>query len=102
MEIKPILEKTFNQMLDNFSSITFFKYARKNGLPEYYAQNSGGVINYLHGVAKKTGPRKWVKRDSINFNQEPLNSEFQIQQAIQLLKSKGYRVFKTKTELVEL
>lgn len=95
-----ILLKTLNEMNFTFSSNEFAKKARKNGLTKQEVDN-GAVASFLHRNALNAGSKRmWRKAALI----PPTNDSKvdKINEAINLLKSKGYKIMKPVSEWIEL
>lgn len=94
-----ILNKTLSEMNFTFSSNEFSKKAQKNGLPQLEVYN--GVIAYfLHrNAVQLSTKRMWRKKNVVSSDKQKAD---EIMIAIDLLKSKGYKISKPVTELVEL
>lgn len=89
-----ILKKTFGEMKSVFSSNEFSKKAKKNGLSEKEIAN-GAIALFLHRNAIQMESRRmWKKHNGVNLND--------LSDAIQLLKSHGYKVMKPVNDWVEV
>jgi len=101
MEKMEILEKVMEKMPTHFSSNEFVKKAVKLGLANVYRTN-GTIIRFLHKNAIQTTSRKmWMKRDDPK-EQSRISFDDEILRAIDLLKSKGYKIMKPVSEWQEL
>lgn len=89
------LEKTLSQMGNYFSSNEFSEQARDNGVSERQIKN-GAIATFLHENAVQCETRRMWRKKTIN------KSEYRITEAIELLKSHGYKVLKPVSEWVEL
>lgn len=89
-----ILKKTLAEMKSVFSSNEFSKKAKKNGLSEKEIAN-GVIALFLHQNAIQMDSRRmWKKYNGVNLND--------LSDAIQLLKSHGYKVMKPVNDWVEV
>jgi hypothetical protein len=97
-----VLEKTFKQMPQVFTSNQFNKQAVKNGYPAALLKHSG-LHPFLHKYAKNstTFSKTWTKNKTevICSNESTSMTEMQM---IQYLKSKGYKILKPVNEWQEL
>lgn len=102
-ETRQILEKTFEQMSNEFTSHEFSRRARMNGITNerFYAQ--GCAANYLHTKALQTvSNRSWVKKQTANVHNAENTNERKIFDAIALLKAHGYKIMQKETKYVEI
>jgi len=89
-----ILKKTLAEMKSVFSSNEFSKKAKKNGLSAKEI-NNGVIALFLHQNAIQMESRRmWKKYNGVNLND--------LSDAIQLLKSHGYKVMKPVNDWVEV
>lgn len=96
-KIDSILHQTLYQMPDRFTSYQYGKKLRKNGLCTV-KENVRQDRFLIHHCAHPT-PKTWVKRETGAYMEAYGMNE---DNAIKLLKGKGYRVFKPVTEWKEL
>jgi hypothetical protein len=90
---KEILIATFAQMPDFFTSREFTTKLRENKYAEQLIKN--GCSYFLHQNAiQQEGSRRMWKKNGVRIDK--------IQEAIDLLKSQGYKVMKQITEYREL
>jgi uncharacterized protein (DUF2252 family) len=90
-----ILKEVLAKMPKGFSTNQFNLVARKRGLADYQIENFSR--NFLHENCTLVSGRTWLKKD-----QNKTVVETDIQQAINLLKSKGYKVMKPTTNYEEV
>ena len=95
--IDKILEKTFQQMPNIFTSNQFALRLKVNGAPQDVVTN-GMMLVYLRRYADKFGnsphrTRTWIKRNPM-VHQQAINFELNDEMCIQHLKNKGYRILK--------
>ncbi len=89
-----IMKKTLGEMKSVFSSNEFSKKAKKNGLSAKEISN-GVIALFLHQNAIQMDSRRmWKKDNNVQSNN--------LLEAIQLLKSHGYKVMKPVNEWVEV
>jgi hypothetical protein len=108
--IRQILEKTITEMPNTFTSNEFGKQATLNGYPNKRSQNkhfSKFLIKYAEneGFRSKTWHKKVRKKyfDDKPIIREKIVSTFDnVEEAIKLLKSKGYKIMKPINEWVEI
>jgi hypothetical protein len=98
MTNEQILEVTFAQMPNEFTSNEFTNKLRKNRYDNRWIANHDNV-KYLQQHAIQLSLRRWKKLDvridtSVNINK--------IQEAIDLIKSQGFRVMKKVTDWQEI
>ena len=94
-----ILNKTLSEMNFTFSSNEFSKKDQKNGLSQMEVDN-GIIAFFLHRNAVQLGTtRMWRKKNVVSSDKQKSD---EITIAIDLLKSKGYKISKPVTEWVEL
>ena len=94
-----ILNKTLSEMNFTFSSNEFSKKAQKNGLSQMEVDN-GVIALFLHRNALQLGTKRmWIKKNVVSSDKQKSD---EITIAIDLLKSKGYKISKPVTEWVEL
>jgi len=94
-----ILQKTLDEMEFSFSSNQFSKKARKNGLSKQEISN-GIIAIFLHRNAIQGNTRRmWRKSNTLD---SPKKIEDKIAEAIDLLKSSGYKILKPINEWIEL
>jgi hypothetical protein len=99
MNTQQILETTFEQMPNHFTSREFAKRARINGLVEdkFFAQGNAG--NFLHARAFQTTSNRCWSKSKIETQSEV---QIKIEQAIALLKFHGYKIMKQETQYTEV
>ena len=93
-----ILEATFDQMPNEFTSNEFTKKLRKNKYDNKWIINHDNT-RYLHTHALQLSHRRWKKvgvRTDIGVGIDT------IQEAIDLLKAQGYKVMKQVSEYREI
>jgi hypothetical protein len=94
-----ILKKTLSEMSSTFSSNEFSKQAQKNGLSKREI-NNGVIASFLHRNAVQLETRRmWRKKDGLSSEKEKSDK---IKEAIDLLKSNGYKVLKPVIDWVEI
>ena len=94
-----IFEKTLSEMNFTFSSNEFSKRARKNGLSKQEISN-GAIALFLHRNAVQKGSRRmWVKHNGHNSDKQKHDN---VLDAINLLKSLGFKVLKRVTDWIEV
>ena len=100
-----ILEKTFKQMPSIFTSNAFNQQAVKNGYPKRLLKNNG-LAWFLHKHADndKVRTKTWIKRTNKvnNDNREESYYFSNLQEIIDFVKSKGYKVMKPVSEWIEV
>jgi len=90
---KQIIQATFAQMPDTFTSSEFAHELRKNNYDNKLILNGSGA-QYLHKHAVQNGScRRW-KKLGVRIDT--------IQEAIDLLKAQGYKVMKQVSEYREI
>lgn len=95
------LIRTLEQMDVVFSSNEFAKQAKKNGLTQREIE-MGCIRKFLIQHAyRKDSKRMWEKRYRLHV-QPTISDAITENDAIELLKSKGYRVMKPVSEWVEI
>jgi uncharacterized protein YnzC (UPF0291/DUF896 family) len=95
------LIKTLEQMDVVFSSNEFAKQAKKNGLTQREIE-MGSVRNFLIQHAhRKDSKRMWEKKFR-SYVQPIISDAITESDAIELLKSKGYKVMKPVSEWIEI
>jgi len=94
-----ILKKTLSEMNFTFSSNEFSKQAKKNGLSQQEI-NNGAIALFLHrnSVQGET-KRMWRKGNSITSHNPKTDK---ITEAINLLKSHGYKILKPVSDWIGL
>jgi hypothetical protein len=90
---KQIMQITFAQMPNSFTSREFAQELRKNNLDNSLIVQGYGA-QYLHKHAVQDGSRRRWKKLGVDIDS--------IQEAIELLKSQGYKVMQPVTEYREL
>jgi hypothetical protein len=98
MTNEQILEAAFAQMPNEFTSNEFTNKLRKNKYDNRWIANHDNV-KYLQQHAIQLSLRRWKKlnvRIDTNVNLD------KIQEAIELLKSQGYKVMKQVSEYKEI
>jgi hypothetical protein len=93
-----ILEATFAQMPNEFTSNEFTKKLRKNRYDNKWIINHDNT-RYLHTHALQLSHRRWKKLDVRIDTNVTIDT---IQEAIELLKSQGYKVMKQVSEYREV
>ena len=99
-----ILENTLNRMPISFSSNEFTKMAKKSGISQREIDR-GIIANYLKLNANRheDSRRMYTKKQkAVDIFQEFHSQSTEIQRAIDLLKSKGYKIMKPVKEYVEV
>ena len=93
-----ILEETMSQMPSSFTSNEFNKMAVKNGYPRRLLKNKG-LASFIKTYAENaySGSKTWIKKKH-NKLEIIIPSE---EDAISLLKSKGYKIMKPMYEWIE-
>jgi hypothetical protein len=118
---EPLFEAAFNSMNpDYFSSFEFGKKLHSLGVNKRVTANGSVIRDYLQTVAIRITNRTWRKKisktqltieDAINKQSAGVeientvsedNLDVKIQNAINLLKSNGYRVFKETKHIEEI
>ena len=95
------LQRALNDMPNQFSSNEFSKNAKKYGLTQREVLD-GVCARFLHrNAVQLSTKRMWRKKNTSNLFAMD-NADDQVQYAISLLKSKGYKVLKPVTEYQEL
>ena len=104
-----ILEKTLREMPNAFTSNAFNKAAVKNGIPKSLIENTG-LYFFLktHATNACRGSKTWMKniktKGDLNENQNLSQIKVEridVDVAIRLLKSLGYKVLKPVNEWKE-
>ncbi len=98
MTNEQILEAAFAQMPNEFTSNEFTKKLRKNKYDNRWIANHDNV-KYLQQHAIQLSLRRWKKLDARIDTNVNINK---IQEAIELLKSQGYKVMKQVSEYKEI
>ena len=99
MNTQQILETTFDQMPNHFTSREFAKRARINGLVDDKFYSQGNAANFLHAKAfQTTSNRCWSKTKTVTQSDVQNN----IERAIALLKFHGYKIMKQETQYTEV
>ena len=98
MTNEQILEVTFAQMPNEFTSNEFTNKLRKNRYDNRWIANHDNV-KYLQQHAIQLSLRRWKK---INVRIDTNVNLDKIQEAIELLKSQGYKVMKQISEYREI
>jgi hypothetical protein len=98
MTNEQILELTFAQMPNEFTSNEFTNKLRKNKYDNRWIANHDNV-KYLQQHAIQLSLRRWKK---INVRIDTSVTIDTIQEAIELLKSQGYKVMKQVSEFREI
>ena len=94
-----ILKKTLDEMNFSFSSNEFCKKARKNGLSKREVDN-GVIAFFLHKNAVQGYTRRmWRKHNGLTSDKKLSDK---IMEAIDLLKSNGYKVLKPVTDWIDV
>jgi|LauGreDrversion4_2_1035121.scaffolds.fasta_scaffold225531_2 hypothetical protein len=107
-----VYESTLEKLPEVFTSHTYLNVLRKSSLPKNVIEQ-GHHIDFLAERCKRITPKTWRKRFteetvkpaevSITVNQVETKTTAQpsrIEEAITLLKSNGYKIY--RTELVEV
>lgn len=89
-----IMKKTLAEMKSVFSSNEFSKKAKKNGLSAKEIGNGVIAIFLYQNAIQMDSRRMWKKQNGVNLND--------LSDAIQLLKSHGYKVMKPVNDWVEV
>lgn len=102
-------ERTLEKLPEVFTSHTYLNVLRKSDLPKNVIEQ-GHHIDFLAERCKRITPKTWKKRFteetvkpaevSITVNQVETPQPSRIEEAISLLKSSGYKIY--RTELVEV
>jgi hypothetical protein len=98
MTNQQILEITFAQMPNEFTSNEFTNKLRKNKYDNRWIANHDNV-KYLQQHAIQLSLRRWKK---LNVRIDTSVTLDKIQEAIELLKSQGYKVMKQVSEYKEI
>lgn len=98
MTNEQILEATFAQMPNEFTSNEFTNKLRKNRYDNRWIANHDNV-KYLQQHAIQLSQRRWKKLDVRIDTSVTIDT---IQEAIELLKSQGYKVMKQVSEFREI
>jgi hypothetical protein len=98
MTNEQILEAAFAQMPNEFTSNEFTNKLRKNKYDNRWIANHDNV-KYLQQHAIQLSLRRWKKLDARIDTNVNINK---IQEAIELLKSQGYKVMKQVSEYKEI
>jgi hypothetical protein len=98
MTNEQILEAAFAQMPNEFTSNEFTNKLRKNKYDNRWIANHDNV-KYLQQHAIQLSLRRWTKLDARIDTNVNINK---IQEAIELLKSQGYKVMKQVSEFREI
>jgi hypothetical protein len=98
MTNEQLLEVTFAQMPNEFTSNEFTNKLRKNRYDNRWIANHDNV-KYLQQHAIQLSLRRWKK---INVRIDTNVNLDKIQEAIELLKSQGYKVMKQISEYREI
>ena len=93
-----ILDATFAQMPNEFTSNDFTKKLRKNKYDNRWIINHDNT-RYLHANALQLSQRTWKKLDVRNDISVGIDT---IGEAIELLKAHGYKVMKQVSEYREI
>lgn len=103
MNPNDILQKTLNDITYYFSSNQFCDLAKKYGYPEYLIIK-GYVAIYLHKHALQLSTKRmWRKKyDLFEYNSQPKVESSNVDEAISLLKSLGYKIMKEVKEFKEI
>ena len=99
--MKQILHKTLREMPHIFSSNEFSKQAIKNGLTRREVGN-GACASFLHIYAYQCESSRRMWQKSAEIPKLTDSSIPDIQSAISLLKSNGYRIMKEVSDWVEM
>jgi len=96
-DINEILDRTFKQMPNIFSSNFFALRLEANGAPRYVVVNHI-MLDYIKQHAEKYGDsphrtRTWIKKQPV-IEQQVINFELTDEVCIEHLKSRGYRILK--------
>jgi hypothetical protein len=97
--METILFKTLNEMTFIFSSNSFSNRAKKNGLTKQQI-NNGAISHFLHLNAIRDGSRRMWKKKNYLTDQQPISEK--IKEAIELLKSHGYKIMKPINDWIEI
>lgn len=106
-------ELALSKMQDVFTSHEFLKQLRKGTLPKAVIEQ-GRHVGFLEKSCEQVNKKTWKKLMSVDSKGQialPLTptvilpettevSAFKINQAIELLKANGYKIYKLKEELV--
>ncbi|HRH85043.1 MAG TPA: hypothetical protein PK210_12465 [Bacteroidia bacterium] len=94
-----ILKKTLSEMNFTFSSNEFSKKAKKNGLSKREIDN-GVIALFLHRNAVQGETRRmWRKHNGLTSDKHKSDK---IMDAIDLLKTNGYKILKPVSDWIEL
>lgn len=98
--MKQLLEKTLNEMDVYFTSNEFSRVAKINGISQEQIDN-GILADFLHknAIQLSNSNRRWVKKDKRTLKTDYKDK---IDDAINFLKEKGYKVMKPVTDFVEV
>jgi hypothetical protein len=106
--MKQLLLETLEKMPVIFSSNQFSKLAQKKGIPKNFV-NNGGISDFLRYYAEQCGSRRIWKKNTIEnepkvFIPKLFKSEKNTnkEDAINLLKSLGYKIMKPITQFEEI
>jgi hypothetical protein len=104
-----VYESTLEKLPEVFTSHTYLDVLRKSNLPKNVIEQ-GHHLDFLAERCKRLTPKTWKKRFteetvkpaevSITMNQVETPQPLRIEEAISLLKSNGYKIY--RTELVEV
>lgn len=98
--MKQLLEKTLNEMDVYFTSNEFSRVAKINGITQEQIDN-GILADFLHknAIQLSNSNRRWVKKDKRTLKPDYKDK---LEDAINFLKEKGYKVMKPVTDFVEV
>jgi len=96
--IEEKLQETLKQMPNIFTSRDFCAVAREKGVPDSYILKGGCAYFYKkYTELKYENPKRWQKLDVSNLVISAPALKLTEAEAIEFLKSKGYKIMKPKT-----
>jgi hypothetical protein len=96
-----ILKEVFDEMPFQFTSNAFTRKAALHGITKSPHQGFG---DFLRKYAKNDPnyTRTWTKKTNNNRTEPKKETQITEEYAIQFLKARGYKIFKTVSELKEI
>jgi len=98
-----ILEKTFSEMPEHFTSNQFCARAKQNGLSDVDNQRNIPRTFLLQNATPVTGfNRQWKKKTATSLFSAAYEVDKSIEAAIDTLKKAGYKIMKPTSEWTEV
>ena len=88
------LQEAWDRMPEIFSSFAFYGYLKKKGHKLTHGSSDDRVISFLKAECRRIDRMTWAKTYELPTDAVELVNKVSIEQAIEVLKSHGYKVLK--------